>query len=314
MNTIIVAGGTGFVGSAVVRYYLDRHWHVQVITRDKQKAISKFKNDVTPIEWQTFSDNSQDFLSQANAIVNLSGANVAKKRWTKKRKQELRESRTRATEIITSACAVLGEESPVFLNGTAISIYALQDRLQNAPHETEYSELPHGDSLPSIVQLCEDIEELSCEATDAGVRVVNLRIAPPLSNEGGIMAMLLPSFRKGLGAIMGLGEEPFDWIHMDDLTRAIDFIIKQNSIKGGVNLIAPNVVTQANFAQMLAKLIDKPCRLKMPAWLLKLLMGQMASELILRGVNAEPKILLEHDFEFKFPTLEKALNNLVVVK
>jgi uncharacterized protein (TIGR01777 family) len=296
----IIAGGTGFIGQALVRFWLQAGHEVTVVSRSLAHIQAVFGRQVQALSWQQIIIQGASLLAGKQAIVNLAGTNIAAGRWTLKRKKELEDSRLIPTSMLANLCAQLGKDSPLLLNASGVGIYGAQAELGTPCTET--SKLP-AHSASFLAMLAKQWEQATLSATEAGVKVATLRFGVVLAKHGGVLAKLLLAYRLGLGGRLGTGRQPFAWIALSDLCSAIDFICQNPAISGAINLVAPVTPTQAEFAKLLCQAIHRPCLLSYPTWLLKLTLGQMAEELLLSGQHVVPAKLLQADFKFLYPDL-----------
>jgi len=313
---IIIAGGTGFIGTQLTKECIRNNIDVVIISRNPQKALSLFNHQITAIDWLTLQEHASTYLQNCTAVINLAGKNIFTKRWTEKTKKHILESRIFCTSTIKNVCEEFHNDQPLlFLNGSAISAYQLNATLTSDNAVDEYSNLAHYPSNDFITDMTRQVENLTTTMKNA--HVINLRIAPPLSPEGGLLKQLLgPS--KLLGCpILGSGRQPFSWIHIKDLISSLLYIINNQSQFQdifAINFLAPEVLAQKNFAATLSKQLNKKYSFTMPAPILKLLAGPIAQELMLKGVNCKPTILSEYGFEFRYPTLDKAMRSFTLIK
>jgi uncharacterized protein (TIGR01777 family) len=233
-----------------------------------------------------------------DAVVNLAGAPIAK-RWTPKYKQIIQKSRVELTKNVVKTIGSLSTPPKVMVSGSAIGFYGPQG-------DSELSESAEGMESFSN-ELCQAWENAANEASHFGVRVVNLRTGIVLAKKGGALAKMRLPFLLGLGGPIGNGQQWMSWVHLDDIVNIIQFCLQEN-IHGPVNAVSPNPVTNKSFAQSYAKALHRPAILPMPAWFLRLTMGQMADELLITGQRVIPTKLLNSGFDFAFSDLEKALN------
>jgi uncharacterized protein len=162
-----------------------------------------------------------------------------------------------------------------------------------------------------LAQVCREWESATQPARDAGIRVVNLRFGPVLSPQGGALAKMLPPFRAGLGGVIGSGKQYLSWIAFDDAVAAIQLALKAEQLKGPVNVVTPDAVTNREFTKTLGRVLGRPTIFPMPAFAARLAFGEMADEMLLGGVRVEPRALTAAGFKFAYPQLEPALRHLL---
>lgn len=305
---IIIAGGTGFIGQALVAHYKDNN-QLTVIGRDQKKIHSFFNTSVQALTWDSFAKNPRENIEKADLIINLSGANIGEKRWTKQRKAELLNSRIETTKLLANACATLGSSSPPLFNASAVGVYGLQASIKHGlpPAYTEESPIDFYHYPDFLSEIGRKWEAATHPAAEASVHVVNMRFGVVLDKSGGVLKKLVMPFRLFIGGKIGNGQQPFPWICLQDLIRAIDFLQQNPSIKGPVNFVAPEGITQAELASAIGKALHRPSFMTTPAFALKTVFGEMANELLLNGQHVKPSVLLANGFQFKYPEINKAL-------
>jgi uncharacterized protein (TIGR01777 family) len=292
-RTIAITGATGLIGTALVTRLHASGYAVRRLLRSPRDAGP---GDVV---WDPARGALPHMaLDGVDAIVHLAGEPVAH-RWTSERKRAIRDSRVRSTELLAQAVRALERKPRVLLGGSALGYYG--DRGDELLDETSS---PGSDFL---AQTCVDWERATAPAADAGVRVVLLRTGIVLSPRGGALARLLPIFRLGAGGPIGSGRQWLSWIGLADHVRAILHALATDSMRGPANLVAPNPVTNADFATTLGRVLARPALVPVPAFALELLYGEMARATLLAGQRALPKSLMANRFEFEQPTLEGAL-------
>lgn len=302
----VIAGGTGFIGQYLVNAWLNEGIEITVIGRDKQKIQTLFGQKVQALTWYEFEDRGHATLAGTKLVLNLAGANIGEARWSEARRETIVESRSKTTKLIGQTCASMGDKSPPLFNASAIGIYGLQAD-EGSPPFDEYSEIDFSTAPDFLAQVARIWEMKTNHAKAHGVHVVNLRFAVVLGAHSPVLQKLSLPFKVGLGGPIGNGKQLFSWIHIADLKRAIDFLLSHTSLVGPVNFVAPDVVTQRQFATLLGHKLHKPSFFPTPGWLLKLIYGDMAKELLLQGQHVLPMKLLNEGFEFQFPTLGEAL-------
>ncbi len=293
---VLITGGTGLIGSALCKSLAFKEIKLTVLTRDIQKAKIRL-----PIAGVHFIEQLAQIKAddQIDAVVNLAGATIAKP-WSESYKQTIVQSRVALTQSLVKFLGTLTTPPKVLVSGSAVGYYGPQgdDKLSES-----------SSVVPSFSHtLCEEWEAAANEATAFGIRVVNLRTGVVLSKKEGALAKMRLPFSLGLGGPVGSGEQWMSWVHHDDIVNIILFCMLQD-IKGPVNATAPNPVTNKIFSQTYGKVLHRPAILPMPAWFLRLVMGQMAEELLLTGQRVVPTKLEQAGFIFTYPELEGALKN-----
>ncbi|MCC3333436.1 TIGR01777 family oxidoreductase [Nocardia abscessus] len=293
---VVIAGSSGLIGTALVAA-LRRDGH-QVARLVRRKAAGPDEFAWNPVRAHL----DQRALRGADAVVNLCGASVGRRRWTGSFKQELRDSRITPTDVL--AGAVAAAEVPVLLNASGVHYYGGEtgDRVvdETAPVGTGF-----------LATLCRDWEKATEPAAAAGARTVLLRSAVVLSRAGGMLGMLHPLYALGLGGRLGNGRQYTPWISLADEIGAIVFALTHDTVSGPVNVVGPAPVTNAEFSRALGRALHRPTPLVVPAFALRALVGEMAEEAILRGPRAIPTALEEAGYQFHHPTIGAALADAV---
>ncbi|MFC7297756.1 TIGR01777 family oxidoreductase [Herminiimonas aquatilis] len=301
---VLVTGATGFIGKLLVHALVEHGHHVIVLTRNRDKAARQFDKAVTSIE----DLNDLPTTQHIDVIINLAGARILGWRWTAARKQVLRQSRIGTTQNIVNWIARADHKPRLFLSASAIGYYGVQARKDTAALIE--------DSEPQAIfmsRLCQEWEMAAHPAAQHGVKVMCMRFGLVLGDEGALPMMLLP-IRLGLGGRLGDGKQSLSWIHIHDLLRAIAHL--WNIPHGGqaeidtYNFTAPQYVTQEVFSQTAAKVLHRPCIFPTPAISMKLLLGEQA-DLLLEGQRVSAAKLQASGFEFSFPDLQSALENII---
>lgn len=288
---IIIAGGAGFIGSFLRRHLLDQQHEVFVLTRRAQKNYGRC----------TFLSYAQDWPSDIDVVVNLTGASLAEHRWDEQGQALIRESRIETTRFLVEKTLSQKVLPQLFLQASASGIYG--SVLTGPINEAE----PIVEQHLFSQQLCIDWEKEVLPLQGTSCRSAILRLGMVLHPQYGVLKEVLPTFRYGLGAVLGSGHQGFPWIDVDDLTRAILWIIEHESLSGPIHMSAPEQINQKQFAKTLAKVLRRPCWLKLPEFLVRALFGQMGQEILLKGAQLLPEKLLKSGFEFNAPTLEQSL-------
>ncbi len=235
-----------------------------------------------------------------DAVVHLAGENIAARRWTKKQREKLFQSRVRDTWLLAKTVSRLSHKPKIFLSASACGFYG--DR--GNEHLTEAS--PKGQGF--LADLCEKWESATHVLEQDGIRVLHPRFGVVLSPQGGMLAKMVPLFRWGLGGKLGSGQQYLCWISLEDAVKALVHLLKHSTIQGAVNLTAPHPVTQEEFARTLARHLHRPCFFHIPAPLVQLAFGKMAQELLLASQNVYPEKLLNEGFSFRHATQDQALS------
>ncbi|HRK62448.1 MAG TPA: TIGR01777 family oxidoreductase [Candidatus Omnitrophota bacterium] len=300
---IIIAGGTGLVGQNLIPALISAgHTLFLLSRRAAQKNIFPLDR-VQTLYWdgKNLGDWARCFEG-ADAVINLCGEGIADKRWSSQQKEKLRSSRLDSTRLIVKAIKQSSVKPKVLVNASAVGFYG-----SVAEGEVEESR-GHGQGF--LADLCVDWEKAALEAEELGVRVVLPRIGIVLDPKQGALAKMIPPFRWGVGGFLGSGKQWFPWVHIDDLVGMILFAISHEGSRGPFNACAPNPVRMKDFCASLGKVLDRPSCLPVPGFLLRFLLGEMAS-MLLGGQRAVPRKMLQSGFRFRYPVLESSLVSLI---
>jgi uncharacterized protein len=293
---VLIAGASGLVGSALIPVLEAEGAEVTRLVRSTARAGE--------IEWHPNRDEiDAGQLEGFDAIINFAGENIAAGRWTDDQKKKIHDSRVNGTHLLAEAIAKLKEPPAVFLCASATGIYG--DRGDEALDEQSES---GGGFLAGV---CREWEEATEPAIQAGVRTVNLRFGPILAREGGMLAKLLTPFKMGMGGKVGSGKQYISWVAIDDAVNAIKRALHNESLRGPLNIVSPNPVTNEVFTKTLGHVLSRPTALAMPAFAVRLAFGEMADEMLLVSQRVIPKKLNDAGYEFQQPDLEGALRKHV---
>ncbi len=295
---IAVTGASGFVGRALAAE----------LTSAGHKVISFVRRRPLAGEPEAFWDPprgviDENALRSCDAVVNLAGANIAEKRWNARRKTLLWDSRVKSTAFLARTLAELEGGPRTFLSASAVGYFGSRgDDLLD-------EKAAKGQGFLS--DLCAAWEGACGPAMEAGLRVAQVRIGMVLGQNGGALGRMLPIFRRGLGGRLGDGQQWMSWIEGSDLARLIATLIADESCRGIYNAVAPQAVRNGEFTRTLAQVLGKPAFLPAPALVLRLMLGQMAEELLLASTRATPGRLEEMGFSWKFDQLDGALRHVL---
>ena len=288
---IAVTGASGLIGSALVGYLKSQGHTVQRLVR--RTAVS-----AEEITWDpTAGTVDMEALAGVDAVIHLAGAGVSDKRWTKKYKSEILNSRLLGTTTIAKAVAIVKPQ--VFISASAIGWYG-----ESGNRAVVESDRVGDDFLAAV---CREWESAADLAGD--VRTVKLRTGLVLDPTGGALGKMLPIFRFGLGGKLSNGKQWWSWITLHDQIRAIAFLL-ENKVSGPVNLTSPNPVTNSEFTAGLARAMHRPALFPVPALALKIVLGGFSSE-VLGSKKVMPQALTEAGFTFDYPHISSALEKLV---
>jgi uncharacterized protein len=294
-SLVAVSGATGLIGGALVETLRARGLRVRRLVRTLRG------DSADDVVWDPMRGSlAPEALDDVDAVVHLAGEPIAQ-RWTNDRKHAIRESRVRGTEQLAHAIARMARKPSVLLSGSAVGYYG--DRGGEPLDEQSAA------GTDFLADVAREWEHATAAAADAGVRVVLARTGVVLSPKGGALAKLLLPFRLGVGGPIGSGRQWMSWISLHDQIRAIEHALGSSAMAGPVNFVAPNPVTNAEFAATLGRVLTRPALVPVPRMAIELLYGEMARATILAGQRVLPKALVADGFEFAQPTLEQALRH-----
>jgi uncharacterized protein (TIGR01777 family) len=300
---IVIAGATGLIGKLLTKTLLNSGHSVVVLTRDSQLPKTSSQPLLHFDHWDGRGAGIwHRHIDHADAVVNLAGESLGAKRWTKSRKRILITSRVEPTVSIVNAMKAATAKPRVFVNASAVGYYG---PVEEGDVTEDY---PAGNDFTSA--LCVEWEQAALAAMALGVRVVLLRSGIVLDPHGGALQKMILPFRLFAGGLLGSGDQWLPWIHREDEIRAICFVLENKGVSGPVNLAAPESVTMREFSTLLGKALRRPSVMRVPAFVLRALLGEM-SDIVLTGQRVVSKKLLQEGFEFRFPELKDALENLL---
>ena len=300
---IIVAGGSGFIGSELIRKLLEAKHHVILLSRNPDSVGFKQSDFLQIAQWD--GKNAGDwsgFVDGADAVINLSGENIASKRWSKYRKSLLLDSRIKPTRALVEAISRVATKPRVLINTSAVGFYGNFGEGDVTESETQGSGF--------LAELCSKWEHEAVAAEKYGVRVVLLRIGVVLEQSGGALKKMMMPFKLFTGGPLGSGRQWFPWIHREDVISIILFALESNLLNGAVNVASPSPVTMSGFASSLGEAMRRPSWMAVPSLFLKIILGEM-SEMLIGGRRIIPKKLIDNGFIFRYPDLNTALNSII---
>lgn len=293
---ILITGGTGFIGSRLIEELLAGGHELTVLVRDYARA--RLILGTGPELVRSLDEIAHDRLF--GAIINLAGAGIADKRWTRARKRLLLSSRLQTTRALVQLCQRLRQPPGLLLSASAVGFYGAHGAealTETSPVNDEFSH-----------ELCKRWEEEARKVESLGVRVCIMRLGVVLGAGGGMLGRLVPIFRLGLGGRIGDGEQMLSWVHRADVIGVMQFLLASEAESGVFNVTAPGAVTNREFTRELAAAVKRPALLPMPAPMVQLMFGEMGDRLLLHGQNVKPARLQTLGFEFRYPDLHSALS------
>ncbi|KGK00127.1 TIGR01777 family oxidoreductase [Thalassotalea sp. ND16A] len=296
---ILMTGGTGLIGSTFINKFSSKY-HFDVLSRQTGDLSSRFGNEakVNVISSLNYLKHLDDY----QAVINLAGEPIAEKRWSQKQKHSICHSRWNLTSQLSKLINDSTTPPNTFISGSAVGFYGRQGNETITEQWTDvYPEFSH-----TICKVWEEKAWLSQHKS----RVCILRTGIVLDKNKGALKKMLPAFKFGLGGRFSTGTQFMSWIHIDDMVNAIEFLLNNQQCQGQFNLTAPKPVTNKEFCQILAKTLRRPNLATMPAFVLRILFGEMA-DLFLYGQKVVPEKLLSANFKFTHPNLQSALHHLL---
>ena len=295
---VAVTGSSGLIGTSLVSFLSKKDIVVSKILRENPEDDD--------ISWKPEDgDWNSTFTGGVDGIIHLAGENIASGKWTRKKKEKIRNSRIEGTTRLCEHILKLPTPPSVLVCASAIGYYGNRG--------VEF--LNEGSSRGSgfLPDVCLGWEEAAESVSKAGIRVVNVRFGIVLSKDGGALAKMMTPFKIGMGGKIGSGTQYMSWVAMDDVTGAIYHTLITESLKGPVNVTAPNPVTNKEFTSTLGEVLKRPAVVPMPAFAAKLAFGEMANDLLLASTKVAPKRLSDSGYKFQYPELENALKHVLGV-
>jgi uncharacterized protein (TIGR01777 family) len=302
-SRILVSGISGPIGSALLPALKTGGAHITRLTRSRaMPQASDQAVDEESIPWHPQEPISPDAVSGFDAVVHLAGESIVG-RWTADKKSKIRDSRIAPTQHLAQALAQAKDKPQVFVCSSAIGYYG--DRADEVLRE---SSSPGTGFLPDI---CREWESATQSAAAAGIRTVQIRTGIVLSPKGGALGSMLPPFKFGLGGRLGSGQQWMSWIDVQDMVGAIHHILKTDLLQGPVNMVAPKPVRNVDFTKTLASVLSRPAIFPVPAFAIKLALGEMGETILLGSQRVEPTQLVASGYPFRFSDLRASLQNVL---
>lgn len=294
---VLVSGSTGLIGTALVPALEERGHRVVRLVRSGGGGRDA-------VRWDPSAGTIEaDGLEGIDAVVHLAGEGIAEGRWTAEKKARILDSRKQGTRLLAGAIASLRTPPRVMVSTSAIGYYG--DRGNELLRETS----PPGELFLSKV--CVEWEGAAEPAREAGIRVVHPRIGIVLSTKGGALKQTLPIFKLGLGGKIGSGRQYWSWVTLDDVVGAMIHAIETDALEGPVNVVAPDAPTNVEFTKALGRVLNRPTVFPLPAPAARLMLGEVADELLLPSARVEPARLKETGYDYRHPELEGAFRHLL---
>jgi len=299
---VFITGGTGFIGTHLVKRLRERQDSVVLLTRRADAARERFGHDYRIVQGDPMAPGDwMDAVADCDAVINLAGESIFGRRWNEDFKLLLRDSRVKTTEHVIEALARKPGRQKVLISASAIGYYGpLGDEVVAEDH------LPGADTL---AHLCVEWEKAAQRAEPLGIRTVRMRIGVVLDKEGGALRQMLTPFKMFAGGPVGSGKQWMSWIHHADLVGLFLLALDNSGAHGPINGTAPNPVTNRQFAKALGRALHRPSFVPTPAFALRLALGGAAG-VVTTGQRVEPRQALAHGYRFQFPTLDEAFADI----
>ncbi|MCS0655779.1 TIGR01777 family oxidoreductase [Cytobacillus firmus] len=297
---IAIAGGTGFVGSALVKKLLDKNHELFILTRNTADKHSS--KNLNYVQWLNDDDSPEDALESIDVFINLAGESINSGRWTDERKKRILNSRITATREVLRIISRLEEKPYTLINASAVGYYG------TSRNET-FTEANRKSGTDFLAETVRRWEEEASKAEEFEVRTVFCRFGIILEkNDGALPRMALP-YKLFAGGPVGTGDQWVSWIHLDDVVNGILFCMELEQLQGPVNFTSPNPLTMKEFGKILGEVLNRPHWLPAPGFALKIALGEM-STLVLEGQKVLPEKLQTFGYDFLYPDLRSALRNI----
>ncbi len=294
MGRILVSGASGFIGKPLADFFISQGHTVVKLVRSEN-----LRNDPESVFWNPEEGKAvKDHFEGFDAVIHLAGEPIFA-RWTKRKKQKILYSRTAGTWFLAQILAQLLNPPQFFLSASAIGYYG--DRGEEIL--TEESEAGRG----FLANVCCEWEKASRAIENRGVRTVHARLGMVLGPHGGALESMKAVYKWGLGGRLGSGKQWISWVEREDLIGAIFHCFSHTEIEGPVNVVSPQPVRQEEFSKTLAEILNRPCKLHLPPWILRTFLGEMADETLLSSTRVKPLKLMNSKFSFQHPQLVDAL-------
>lgn len=297
---ILITGATGLIGRKLCGSLSGDGHKVVALSRSPEKTGGLAADEV--LKWEPISGPPpSQALDRIDVVVHLAGEPIADHRWTDEQKKRIRDSRVLSTRNLVEGLRSADSKPSALISGSAIGFYG--DRGDELLEET--AAMGRG----FMSEVCRDWENEAAVASGLGIRVVQVRTGVVLSTEGGAFKKMLPPFKLGVGGPLGSGKQWFPWIHISDIVGIFRHAIDNGSMKGPVNGVAPEPVTNAEFTKQLGRALHRPAFLPVPEFALRALLGEMA-DVLFGSQRVVPKAAVEAGYEFQYPLLARALEDL----
>ncbi|WP_251553639.1 TIGR01777 family oxidoreductase [Neobacillus muris] len=295
---IVIAGGSGFIGQKLTEILLNKGHMVVILTRKDRPS----KGNILYVRWLAEGSTPQAEIQNADVFINLAGVSINDGRWSVKHQKQIYSSRMQATDELLKIIDGLSEKPKVLINASAIGIYP-------ASFTAVYSEESTVIANDFLGKTVSDWETKAKQVEAQGIRAVFMRFGVVLGREGGALPLMALPYKLFAGGTVGSGKQWVSWIHVTDVVRAVVFAIDHPHLHGPINVVSPQPVRMKEFGKTIGQVLHRPHWLPVPALALKLTLGHK-SALVLEGQHVAAKALMDAGFEFRFPGLYQALEDL----
>jgi uncharacterized protein (TIGR01777 family) len=296
---ITIVGANGLIGSYLSKYLAQRGHEITQVSR------GLIESPFRQLRWNPdVGEIDPAAIDGQEVVINLAGKNIASDRWNERVKKEIVRSRVLSTELVAKAVAQAATAPRLLINASATGYYGNRPASEIINEESQ-----SGTGFMS--ECCELWERATAAAEKSGVRVAKLRTGVVLSRKGGALERMVPFFKLGLGGRIGAGTQVMSWISLEETGPIVEHIIRDQTLRGGINLTAPNPASYSEFADALGRVLHRPTMFPVPAFVLRVALGEMADELLLGGANVVPRKLIESGYRFEFPELLPSLSSLL---
>ncbi|PKP52860.1 MAG: TIGR01777 family protein [Bacteroidetes bacterium HGW-Bacteroidetes-1] len=299
---IIIAGATGLIGEALVKRLIGKH-ELVIFTRDVPKASKQFFGaGIHFADWHQPPSHLAALVDGSQALINLAGTGIGDKRWTSDRKRAILGSRVQTVEALIKLMSAAEQMLQVVIQASAVGYYGFD------AEKTFTESDDQGEGF--LAEVSGKWESAAKGFQSIAERVVLIRSGIVLSDHGGALPKIALPFKFFAGGKTGNGKQWVSWIDLEDEINAILFLLENKDCQGPFNLVAPNPVRQENMAKAIGKALKRPSWMPVPDFILKLILGEMADEMLLRGTRALPLKLISKGFTFTFPAIEQSLDEI----
>ena len=292
---ILISGASGLIGKAIMNSLADQGHQVISLQRKSSSIIPYWDIENGIIELGA--------NQRIDVVIHLAGESIAEGRWNQQKKERIKNSRINGTKLLSEYFSKANYQPKVFISGSAIGFYGNRG-------DEELSEKSKK-GIGFLSDVCYQWEDATSLASQSGIRVANIRFGMVLSSKGGALKKMLLPFKIGLGGVIGNGQQYISWITINDVVGIVNYIIKNEDLQGPINVVSPNPVTNYNFTKILGEKLNRPTLFPLPAFLAKILLGEMAKELLLSSTKVTPRKLQKSGYIFKNTTLENAFEKML---